>query len=235
MDRFVEGSNLRACRTYPRTVRPAVVAHSVDGRVVDDGAVIHIGDVHVGDVVHRAVVLKLPIVPIAALISAPGISMAVIDAAVVSDVRPPIPLKEAKYASEKSPVSGRPESALIRRLGPRAGHPSSSRQAHNSSIQASRYSHRRESAAAPHRAREAAAPARSQSASACSTRQGYKTVVRNYRSTGLERRTGPRTDRPAVAGAVPAQPANMGRGGGCLCRRGLRLSSDRPELPGFLR
>ena len=91
--------------------------------VVADRMVIDVavdGDVNV---VNRAVVVKVAAVPVAALVADADIAEAIIDAAVVADVRAPVATVEAVAMVMEAPVAGRPESAGVGSLNPCAGHP----------------------------------------------------------------------------------------------------------------
>src|SRR5579862_2992200 len=74
-------------RAGRRTTGTAVVAHVVDGGVVDNGLVIDVGDIRrVADVVHRTVVIQRAVIPIPTLIPGATVAIAVVDATVVADV-----------------------------------------------------------------------------------------------------------------------------------------------------
>ena len=114
------------CRTYVDALRPAVVADPVvDYRFIDDDhiALVHIGDVDIGDVVHSTVVGEIISAPVAALVAHADIAEAIIDAAVKADIASPVAAMEAITPAYESPISGSPESTLIRWLRPGAGHP----------------------------------------------------------------------------------------------------------------
>ena len=98
-----------------------VVAGAVHRGVVD-GAVIHanVGDVHIVD---RAVVVETISAPIPALIAGAEVAESIVNAAVVADMLAPEAVVVLIHAAEKSPISGRPQEAHLRRPHPGAGHP----------------------------------------------------------------------------------------------------------------
>ena len=87
---FARCSLFCCCRLRVDSTLAAVIAHPVDGRVIDHSRVVDI--VNVGDVnvVHRAVVIELAVVPASALVAVAEISVAVGDAAIETDLRSPI-------------------------------------------------------------------------------------------------------------------------------------------------
>src|SRR5450631_4568951 len=101
----------------------AVVAHAIDGDVVNDGFVVHIGNVHAADVVDGTVVVKMAAPPVAALVAIAAVSIAVIHAAVKSHLRAPVAGMPEKYRALHSPVPRRPEIIGLRRQHPRSRHP----------------------------------------------------------------------------------------------------------------
>jgi hypothetical protein len=104
-------SYLRGDRVKLNSVRSTVIACAVvvvDRDVVDDRAVINVGDVDVADVVHVAVVVEVVTVPIAALVTSSDIAVAVIHAAIKTDVAAPVAMVEAVSAAHKSPIRRRP-------------------------------------------------------------------------------------------------------------------------------
>ena len=102
-----------AIETHTRAA-PVVIAH---GAVVD---VVHQGDI---DVVDRAVVVEVAAAPIAALVAEADVAEAVVDAAIVADVRTPIATVKPVMVMPVAPVARRPQGTLVRSLHPRAGHP----------------------------------------------------------------------------------------------------------------
>src|SRR5271156_2900099 len=98
-----------------------VVTHSV----VDLGhsRLIHIvddGHIHVG---HRAVVVKMIVVPTPAFIAVAEVPKAIADAAVETYRRAPIPFMEKECAPAPAPVSRSPEVAHLWRFHPRSRNP----------------------------------------------------------------------------------------------------------------
>lgn len=90
--------------------RAAVIAYAVNVVVIDGDVVnIHVLNdrcVHVG---HRAVVVKVAVVPVATIIAVSKVAVSIIDAAVVTNMRPPesgMP-EEVPNGNEK-PESRRP-------------------------------------------------------------------------------------------------------------------------------
>jgi hypothetical protein len=61
--------------------------------------------------------------PVAALIAETNIAKTVVDAAIEADILTPIAAVEAVMVMVVTPVTGRPQSALIGSLNPRAWHP----------------------------------------------------------------------------------------------------------------
>ena len=81
---------LLGCRGAASNATRAVITDAVDGRVVDDGAVVNIVNVGDVDVVYGTVVVELVPVPVAALITQAGVSEPIVNAAVVANVVSPI-------------------------------------------------------------------------------------------------------------------------------------------------
>ncbi len=100
----------------------AVEAH-MGGRVVDDRAVVDVGDAHVAEVVGGAVVGEPPMIPVAALVAHAAIAVAVIDAAVEADRRSPVALVEEVDPVVPAPPARRPEQTHRGRQHPGSGHP----------------------------------------------------------------------------------------------------------------
>jgi hypothetical protein len=128
---LTNGGDFRWRRPTSDAARP-VIADTINRRVVDGDVVDHdrvryraVIDLHIGDrdVVHRAVVIEATTIPIAALISNADISEAIVDPAVISDIRGPIAVTIAVHAADKAPISRRPEIAHLRGLYPCPGHP----------------------------------------------------------------------------------------------------------------
>src|SRR5215469_2661925 len=111
-------------RRRPRfdTAVTAVVADVAFGDVGDSRVV---GVVDNGRVyaVHISVVGKATAFPSAALIPNTAVAEAVVDAAVETHVRSPIPRVPDIYAVTPAPVTGSPQEAHLWWLNPCAGHP----------------------------------------------------------------------------------------------------------------
>src|SRR6185312_17027654 len=91
--------------------RAAVVAGAVDDRgAVDHRLVVDVGDV-VGDVGHRAVVVEVVAVPVAAVVAAAAVTVAVVDAAVEAHVATPVAGVEDVDAAAPAPVARGPQRA----------------------------------------------------------------------------------------------------------------------------
>src|ERR1700761_909652 len=92
--------------------------------VVDDDRLVvdirHVGYVHVG---HRAVVEEVITAPLAAAKSDAAVAEAVVNAAVETDVRSPVPSVEKIDAALEAPVAGGPKEAGCGRHDPRARNP----------------------------------------------------------------------------------------------------------------
>jgi hypothetical protein len=61
--------------------------------------------------------------PIAALVAETDVAKAIIDAAIVADVRTPVATVKTVAVMMVAPIAGGPESALVGSLDPPAGHP----------------------------------------------------------------------------------------------------------------
>src|ERR1019366_448303 len=87
----------------------AVIASVVDPDVVDDGLVVNIGDArHVGDVIHRAVIEEGSMIPMTAFIAATRVTESIVDAAVVPDLRTPVPVVPDERAAVPFPIARSP-------------------------------------------------------------------------------------------------------------------------------
>jgi len=109
-------------RPHVHSAASSVVA---DARVIYDRHVLFIHvvyhrNVHIG---YGAVIVEPPAVPVAAIVAAAGVSEAVIDTAVETDVRSPISPMQTVAASAETPVGRSPERADVRRHHPRARNP----------------------------------------------------------------------------------------------------------------
>jgi hypothetical protein len=105
-----------------------VVTHPVDGGVVDHAAFVDIRDVDVSNIIDRAVVAELIAMPVAALITPSGITESIIDATVISNISTPVATIETISPPAVAPITGRPKSSDVWRLGPCSRHPVKARQ-----------------------------------------------------------------------------------------------------------
>jgi len=104
--------------TLSTVVADARDIHIVHHRTGVDVA--HVCDVYVVD---RTIVVELPVLPVAAVVASAGIPVAVIDAAVVADLRPPVAGMPVEGANAPSPIARRPQVAVLRRQHPGSGNP----------------------------------------------------------------------------------------------------------------
>ncbi len=93
--------------------------------VIVDGHVVHVDipydrRVYIRD---RAVVIEIVVVPVATVIATANISMPIVDAAVVADMRSPVAVIPAVTIVHPAPVAGCPQSANIRCDHPDARNP----------------------------------------------------------------------------------------------------------------
>lgn len=122
---------LRARRLQLRLVRTSIqsAASSIiaDARAVVIVVVVDVAHIDVTDVVidprNRAVVIERAPVPIATLIAVSEITVAVIHPAIETYVRTPIAAVPAVSASEKIPISRRPQRTHVGCKHPRSRHP----------------------------------------------------------------------------------------------------------------
>lgn len=101
----------------------AVVADSIDHRVVYYRCVVnvaHVDDVHI---VHRTVIEESSVVPPSALVSLAEITVAVRDPSVETDMRAPVTFVENKSVAAPAPIRRGPEISNLRRLYPGTGNP----------------------------------------------------------------------------------------------------------------
>src|SRR5262245_30227199 len=120
---FARPSKLLSRRLGFSSAAPTIEADIVHRHVFDDGLVVGMGDdgsVHLGD---GGVVEENTVVPISALVADASIAEAVVDAAVISYVRPPISGVPKISATIVAPVAGRPEQPDSRWQHPGAGDP----------------------------------------------------------------------------------------------------------------
>ena len=110
----------RSCR---EVAGAAVVAHLIDGDVVDDRGVVRVVHHRDVDIGHRAVVGKRVAGPDSAGEAATDITETVVHAAVEADMWTPVTGMEGVHTSHESPVSGGPQDSHPGRLYPSARHP----------------------------------------------------------------------------------------------------------------
>jgi hypothetical protein len=103
--------------------RATVIAHIVHGSIVDNGLVIDIGNVGRAYVVYFAVVIEPPVIPISALIADARITVAIVDAAVETDLGTPISGIPDVDAVAPAPIARSPEQTDCRDLYPCAWDP----------------------------------------------------------------------------------------------------------------
>jgi hypothetical protein len=128
---FVHRSDLAGATPHHASAGAAVVADgvlrdAVVGHVVhDNGAVVDVGDVGViaVDVGDSTVVLEVVALPVTAVEAGADVTEAVVDTAVVADVRAPVADMEAVAPEGEAPIGRRPESAVVGRWAPNAGDP----------------------------------------------------------------------------------------------------------------
>lgn len=89
----------------------------------DDGTAIDVSDPVGVDASHRAVVVEVVPVPVAAVVAGAGIAVSIGHAAVEADVQSPVAAIKAIAAAVEAPVAGGPESAGIGRGDPGSGNP----------------------------------------------------------------------------------------------------------------
>ena len=114
----------RWSRTHLHSARSAVEAHTraAATAVADRAVVVVVHDRDV-DIVDRAVVIEVPAAPIAALVAEADVAKAVIDAAIVADMRTPVTPIKSIMVMRVAPVAGGPERALVGSFNPHAGNP----------------------------------------------------------------------------------------------------------------
>jgi len=116
---FLFGSRARRCSAGTAVIADAIYR----GRVVDYGCavnVVNVGDVHIVD---GLVVVELPSSPIAAIVTATRIPVAIGNATVEADDRTPVAGMPVVQPVVKRPVTGRPKQAGFGGQRPRAGYP----------------------------------------------------------------------------------------------------------------
>ena len=123
-DMFLAGCCLFS-RCGPGSDAPgsAVVRHMVHRGVVDHRGVVHVG--HVGGVyiVHTAVIKEPAVPPVAALVSHAAITVAIVNASIEPDRRPPEAGMPEERGAAPAPITWRPKQTGLRRHHPSAGNP----------------------------------------------------------------------------------------------------------------
>src|SRR5579864_921117 len=92
-----------------RAALSAIEAHARDIDVVNDGLVVDVCDVHAAKIIHGPVVVEAIAVPESAEIADPDVTEAVIDAAIISDMRSPIAGTPDIDTIVPGPITRRPE------------------------------------------------------------------------------------------------------------------------------
>jgi hypothetical protein len=110
-------------RSRGSPARAAIEADVSYSHIVDDGFVVDVGDVHTTEIVHGRVVAEDAASPVAALVAGAHIAETVIDAAVVSNMRPPIATVVDVRVLMPAPIARGPEQTDGRRLHPGSRHP----------------------------------------------------------------------------------------------------------------
>jgi len=110
-------------RTRSDATIAAVVADPVHRGVVDDGGVVNVVNVCDVHVAHRTVVIKLPVLPTAALVALSEVSVAVTDSAVKTYLLSPVAIVEHVSVAAPTPIGWSPKQAGLRRHHPRTWHP----------------------------------------------------------------------------------------------------------------
>src|SRR5438309_6520817 len=104
--------------------RPAVIADAIHRDIVVDHSlivsIVHHSHVYVR---HRAVINESAAAPISARIADTCVAEAIINSAVKSNVRTPVPRVPNVYAIPPAPITGSPEVSNSRSDYPRPGHP----------------------------------------------------------------------------------------------------------------
>jgi hypothetical protein len=119
--RAAEGCDLCWLRTNGDASTASVVGYA--GVVVyDDGAVIDMRNVD-ADAIDGTVVIEVVSVPVAAVIAEAGVTEAIVDASVETDMSAPVSTAEAPTVVVPAPVAGGPKSSVIRWKTPCAGYP----------------------------------------------------------------------------------------------------------------
>ncbi len=92
-------------RTRGDATFATVIADAVHCRIVGHRSVVSVVNVGDAHVIHGSVVLELPVVPAATLITLAAVAEAIIDPAIETDLRTPVAFIESKSAAVPSPNS----------------------------------------------------------------------------------------------------------------------------------
>jgi hypothetical protein len=115
---------LFTCRTCRRSAGTSVKAHAIyGGGGVYYGCRVNVANVRDVNIVDGLVVIELICSPISAIVAAAGITVSVLNAAIIADDWAPVAGMPIVQSVVKSPVSRRPELARFRGKDPGAGYP----------------------------------------------------------------------------------------------------------------
>src|SRR5450755_4002329 len=118
---FATGSFfLRSCASFHAALAAVVADAGVTLHHSGVVGIVNHGGVHA---IHRSVVSEAAIIPASALIPATTVSVAIIDAAVKTDILAPVAFMERIGIAAPAPIAGRPKEANLWRLYPVATHP----------------------------------------------------------------------------------------------------------------
>ena len=124
---FVLGCAFFRCRVVMDSARAAAIGHMV---VVDDGVSFHNGPVDIGGmdngaihIDHSRVIGKMPATPLSAGKADSAVAKAIVDAAIITDVPPPVAFMKDKQAVGPAPVARSPQKAWLRSWHPCARNP----------------------------------------------------------------------------------------------------------------
>jgi hypothetical protein len=117
-----EGRDLGWSWAYVDAASAAVVGDTIAG-VHDHGTVVDVGDAGNVNPVDGAVVIEVVAVPVTAVIAVAGVAETIVNAAIETNMKTPVPAVEAVAVVVEAPVAGRPESAIVGWSAPRAGNP----------------------------------------------------------------------------------------------------------------
>jgi hypothetical protein len=106
------------------STRSAVVTHTgFAALIIAHGVVVDVLRPRAVHIIEGAVVVEMAAAPVAALVTVADVAKAVIDTAIVADVLAPVAGVKPVGIIPVAPVAWGPESAFVRSLHPRAGHP----------------------------------------------------------------------------------------------------------------